>query len=256
MYLHYQKSNLLLHDEPEAIPTKKVPIEALEQPISEILRQNLDICVRDLLLQAKSVVFEDQGYNVDEVMVVGFHNDEPLFGYIRSIWHFKSEIYVLCNLIIIIRFNPHYNSYEVLFSEVLHLVNLKNLFDFHPLGVYKINNMLLLLCTIQVTVNLKHNFWHQFSFLHKMGVFVLEHTHVHLAECCLRAHQFVAANELVECIMSCFLLLLLLLLLLLFLNLTAERSWYTKYIRFSHRCFYCITFFKTSHRKVTGVSIV
>ena len=144
MYLHYQKSNLLLHDEPEAISIKEVPIEALEQPISEILRQNLDICVSDLLLQAKAVVFEGQRYNVDEVVVVGFHNDEPLFGYIRSIWHFKSEIYALCDLIIIIRFNPHYNSYEVLLSEVLDLVNLKNLFDFHPLGVYKTNNTLLL----------------------------------------------------------------------------------------------------------------
>ena len=85
MYLHYQKSNLLLHDEPEAISIKEVPIEALEQSISEILRQNLDICVSDLLLQAKAAVFEGQRYNVDEVVVVGFHNDEPLFGYIRSI---------------------------------------------------------------------------------------------------------------------------------------------------------------------------
>ena len=144
MYLHYQKSNLLLHDEPEAISIKEVPIEALEQPISEILRQNLDICVSDLLLQAKAVVFEGQRYNVDEVVVVGFHNDEPLFGYIRSIWHFKSETCALCDLIIIIRFNPHYNSYEVLLSEVLDLVNLKNLFDFHPLGVYKFTNTLFL----------------------------------------------------------------------------------------------------------------
>ena len=144
MYLHYQKSNLLLHDEPEAISIKEVPIEALEQPISEILRQNLDIYVSDLLLQAKAVVFEGQRYNVEEVVVVGFHDDEPLFGYIRSIWHFKSGIYDLCDLIIIIRFNPHYNSYEVLLSAVLDLVNLKNLFDFHPLGVYKINNTLLL----------------------------------------------------------------------------------------------------------------
>ena len=85
MYLHYQKSNLLLHDEPEAISIKEVSIEALKQPISEILRQNLDIRVSDLLLQAKAVVFESQRYNVDEAVVVGFHNDEPLFGYIRSI---------------------------------------------------------------------------------------------------------------------------------------------------------------------------
>ena len=144
MYLHYQKSNLLLHAEPEAISIKEGPTEALEQPILEIIRQNLDICVSDLLLQAKAVVFEGQRYNIDEAMVVGFHNDEPLFGYIRSIWHFKSEIYVLCDLIIIIRFNPHYNNYEVLLSEVLDLVKLKNLFDFHSLGVYKIKNTLLL----------------------------------------------------------------------------------------------------------------
>ena len=58
MYLHYQKPNLLVHDE-----------EALEQPISEILKQNLVIGVSDLSLQAKAVVFEGQMYNVDEVVV-------------------------------------------------------------------------------------------------------------------------------------------------------------------------------------------
>ena len=126
MYLYYQKSNLLLHDEPEATSIKEVPIEALKQPISDILRQNFDISVSDLLLQAKIVVFEGQRYDVDEEVVVLFHNDEPLFGYIRSIWHFKSEIYVLCDLIIIIRFNPHFKNYEVLLSEVSDLVNLSN----------------------------------------------------------------------------------------------------------------------------------
>ena len=65
MYLHYQKSNLLMHDEPEAMSIKEVPIEALEQPVSEILRQNLDIGVSDLLLRAKAVVFEGQRCNVD-----------------------------------------------------------------------------------------------------------------------------------------------------------------------------------------------
>lgn len=56
------------------------------------------------MFHVNAIVIEGERYNVGEIVVVGFHNDEPLFDFIKSLWHFKSEIYVFCHLIII-RFN-------------------------------------------------------------------------------------------------------------------------------------------------------
>ena len=44
----------------------------------------------------------------------------------------------------ILRFHTHFNSYEVTTSGVLDLVNLTNLFDYHPLGIYDVHGKKLL----------------------------------------------------------------------------------------------------------------
>ena len=44
----------------------------------------------------------------------------------------------------ILRFDTHFNSYEVTTSGVLDLVNLTNLFDYHTLGIYDVHGKKLL----------------------------------------------------------------------------------------------------------------
>ena len=50
----------------------------------------------------------------------------------------------LCDLPVIEKFNSHFSSYELPFSAVLHQANLKSLFDYHLLGIYKVGNVMFL----------------------------------------------------------------------------------------------------------------
>ena len=52
------------------------------------------------------------------------------------VYYFKKEVYVLCDLLIILKFDTHFNSYEVTPSGVLDFVNINDLHDCHPLGIY------------------------------------------------------------------------------------------------------------------------
>ena len=144
MYLNYIKSDLLKHDDPEGIALKEIPMESLDQPVHDVLKAKLEINDSDLLCQSKAVVYEGLRYNKGESVVIDFDNDEPLFGSINSVLYFRKGIYLLCELLIILRFDTHFNSYEVTTSGVLDLVNLTNSFDYHPLGIYDVHGKKLL----------------------------------------------------------------------------------------------------------------
>ena len=45
--------------------------------------------------KSKVVLFEGQMYDKDKVAVLDFVNDEPLFGFIKTVCYFKEEVYVL-----------------------------------------------------------------------------------------------------------------------------------------------------------------
>ena len=66
---------------------------------------------------------------------------------------FRKEIYLLCELLMILRFDTHFNSYEVTTSGVLD-VNLTNLFDYHPLGIYDVHGKKLLLLIHSIDSNI------------------------------------------------------------------------------------------------------
>ena len=139
MYLNYIEQDLLKHKNPQGIMIKEMVVEALDQPVYNVLTERLDITSSDIFSQSKAVLFEGQRYNKDEVVVLDFVNDEPLFGLIKLVCYFKKEVYVLCDLLIILQFDTHLNSYEVTPSGVLDLVDLNDLHDYHPLGIYEIS---------------------------------------------------------------------------------------------------------------------
>ena len=114
-------------------------VETFDQPVYNIHTERLDITSSDIFSQSKALFFEGQRYNKDEVVVLDFVNHEPLLGLIKLVCYFKKEVYVLCDLLIILKFNTHFNSYEVTPSGVLELVNLNDLHDYHPLSIYEIS---------------------------------------------------------------------------------------------------------------------
>ena len=102
MYLNYIEHNLLKYRNLQGI-IKEMVVEALDQPVYNVLTERLDIRSRDIFSQSKAVLFEGQRYNKDEVVVLDFVNDEPLFGLIKLVCYFKNEVYVLCDLLIILQ---------------------------------------------------------------------------------------------------------------------------------------------------------
>ena len=83
---------------------------------------------------------KSQKCNKDEVVVLDFAIDESLFVLIKLVCYFKKEVYVLCDQVIILKIDTHFNSYKVTPSGVLDLVNLSDLYDYHPLGIYEISS--------------------------------------------------------------------------------------------------------------------
>ena len=139
IYLDYIEEDLLKYKNPQEIVIKEMVVEALDQPVYNVLTQRLDITSSDIFSQSKAVLCEGQRYNKGEVVVLDFVNDGPLFGLIKLVCYFKKEVYVLCDLLIILQFDTHLNSYEVTPSGLLDLVNLNDLHDYHPLGIYEIS---------------------------------------------------------------------------------------------------------------------
>ena len=104
-----------------------------------VLTERLDITSSYIFSQSKAILFEGQRYNKHEVVVLDFVNDEPLFGLTKLVRYFKKEVYVLCDLLIILQFDGYLNSNEVASSGALDLVDLNDLNDYHPLGTYAIS---------------------------------------------------------------------------------------------------------------------
>ena len=139
MYLNYIEEDWLKHKNHYGIVTKEMVVEDLDQQASNVLMERLDITSSDIFSQSKAVLSEGQRYNKDEVVVLDFVNDEPLFALMKLVCYFKKEVYVLCDLLIILQFDGYLNSNEVASSGALDLVDLNDLNDYHPLGTYAIS---------------------------------------------------------------------------------------------------------------------
>ena len=87
MYLNYKKPNLLEHCDPQSNFLKEFSLESLETHLQETLNNYLNISGDELLPKSKGVLFKGQMYAENDVVVIDFASDEPLFGYNDSIWH-------------------------------------------------------------------------------------------------------------------------------------------------------------------------
>ena len=51
--------------------------------------------------------------------------------------------YLLCEILLINKFDENYNSYEVEKTGFFEMVNIENLFDYYPLSVYYVSSKAL-----------------------------------------------------------------------------------------------------------------
>ena len=139
MYLNYRKEFLLDKKPPQGVTNKEIPIEALDYKCQSLLRSDLNLSESDLLTQSQAVIMDGQRYQQGEVVVVGFEDDEYVFGNIESCFFFQDTAYLLCNLLLINNFDSHFHAYLVSPGPNYKLLKIRDLLDYHPLGIYEIN---------------------------------------------------------------------------------------------------------------------
>ena len=92
----------------------------------------------DLLNKARAVWVDGQRYNSGNVVVLGTANDDYFLG--KIVFYFMKLSYFFSAQHFSIRsFSFHYNSYDCVETDDLKLVKVAELYDYHPLGCYKVN---------------------------------------------------------------------------------------------------------------------
>ena len=119
---------------------KELSLQSLERHIQETLNNHLTVSGDELLSKSKEVLFQGQMYAENDLVVIDFASDEPLFGYIESIWRYNGDVFLLCDMIIIRQFDCHYNSYEVERSGLFEAININASYYYHPLSTYQNKN--------------------------------------------------------------------------------------------------------------------
>ena len=107
MYLSYSNSSILSFKESHGILTKKVTLEALDLDIREAIENNLILKEVDLLCHSKGIAKDGQRYSTSDCVIIRYGNDEPILGFIESVWHYRNIEYLLCEVLLINQFDEH-----------------------------------------------------------------------------------------------------------------------------------------------------
>ena len=140
MLLHYQEEQLLESKSPKGISCEEVPIEVFRLEIQSLLFNKFESADNELFVTAKSVIYNGQRYSTNEVTILGFAGDEYIFGLIERVLFHSNKVYIVTNLLHILKFDTHYHAYEVHPSDAYDLRCIDELYDYHPLGLYYVNN--------------------------------------------------------------------------------------------------------------------
>ena len=98
--------NLLEHKTPKCIISQEKTLKEFNAVKQEVIKQHYFVVENnDLIIACKAVEFEGQRYSTGEVVIITYDCDECVFGKIRSVCFFESDVFVLCQVLNIILFN-------------------------------------------------------------------------------------------------------------------------------------------------------
>ena len=104
------------------------------------IRECLNVKNDELICTSKAAYFKGQRYSAVKVAIISYEQDNYVFGKIRSVCFFKSDVFLISNILNIIQFNTHFNAYSVEVTGQICIKNIGDLLDCHPLGLYEVNN--------------------------------------------------------------------------------------------------------------------
>ena len=119
----------------QGIGITEVPTESFNDIQQRYLTDHLKIKENDLLSKAQAVRVDSERYNA---VVLGIANDDYFLGKINCVLFHEAEVFLFCTAFSIKSFSFHYNSYDCVETDDLKLVKVAELYDYHPLGWYKV----------------------------------------------------------------------------------------------------------------------
>ena len=144
MYMEYKKKTYF-DEKIELTSSKEVKIEDLPVRIQDTLSLSPYI-YGSILMEASKISFHGQDYCQGSAVVIG-KNNQLLLGEVITLFVCADIPHVLCDKLFT-SFDPHYNAYSVRRTGDYILLRIADLYDYHPLGIYRINQ--------QCFVNLIH----------------------------------------------------------------------------------------------------
>ena len=145
MYLLYKEESITKRKQVEFISSEEVGLDAMNSTTKDaIYRVGINLDNLDKILSAKAVVSGGHRYSEYEAVILGYVSDEYEIGLIEKVFHIRNEVYILSRVMKYF-YNQHYHAYEITsIYNKFKLTEINNLIDYHPLGVYNIEDKLLI----------------------------------------------------------------------------------------------------------------
>ena len=136
MYLHYKEQEYF-NEEATPVSIK----EKLLQDIPEVERDKIKIenpCVESVI-EANGVIWRSQRYYTGVGVVIN-GDYSYTFAEIEKVYLICGVPYLYCEELKILMFDTHIHAYKVKRTSKFYLVKLRELYDYHPLGIYSLSN--------------------------------------------------------------------------------------------------------------------
>ena len=145
MYLLYKEEEITERRKPSLIYSKEVSIMDLPYVDREcLIKCGISFDNLDYITSAKAAIAKGHRYGEDEAVILGFDRGEYIFGLIEKVMYIRSTLYIITKSLCC-HFNEHYHAYEITsVYEEYTMTAVDDLCDHHPLGVYYVDDILLL----------------------------------------------------------------------------------------------------------------
>ena len=145
MYLFYKKESITDRRKPYFVNASEVPLAELPHYERDcLLKCGISFENLHFVTWAKAVVAKGHRYGEHKAVLLGCSKEEYVFGLIEKVMHIRNKVYIITRSMECI-YNEHYHAYQI--TRIYHeftMTYLDDLYDHHPLGVYHVDEMLLL----------------------------------------------------------------------------------------------------------------
>ena len=113
----------------------------MEPFVCEAIEDAFNFEEGEILCQSKAIIKESNRYGTGECIILSCEDGKPLFGYVSSIFHYKTKDYLFGDLLVDNTFNTHFSCSETAKSGYLEIFYLDKIY--YPLGIYYVPSKML-----------------------------------------------------------------------------------------------------------------